>query len=514
MKKSEVLILFLFALLFSLPLFFTVFSTFPRLDSDYDAVLPVYQYIGNFIRLNHTLPSTIPFVGAGIPVIGDPISGIYNPLLLIPIIFFNVNVSIRLTIFFVIFFSGLSQFIFLRKFKISKFLSFWGAMIFMTSGVLVAAVAAGHITEKFLTLPAIPLFLLAALKNQVSFKKSLFISLILSYALYSGDLYMAWFFSIFIFFLETYFFVKQRKFRLRRIIYFLTIPLFACIFSLPTLYPFLTHVLPIMKRPTLINPFLGSIHALFFPLQFLIPFQVNFYDRPFFQKHIGFYYNWYEYYAFLGFFPVIFFKNSRKIIANTYFQMCLVLFIIGGLYLACAFFYSPFHWLFVAWNNNAVFRVPQRIAIPLTPVVIFACCLLANTWKNKATLFFICFASLLWTFAIGWYTFFYTFVSLPKEEKTFIDVFSNIDKDRKPVVDFVGKTQFFLSEKNISVTNYYYAWVDKKTPTFSSDKGELYMDVLQKGNSLYVLTPRKISLEKIGYKNMYSDGKNIIWQKE
>lgn len=512
MKKSEFFLIFLFAVIVVLPIFLNIQNTFPRLDTDYDAVLPLYQYVGAFVRSNHTLPAVIPFIGKGIPLFGDPINGIYNPLLLVPLIYFDINISIRITIFFIIFLSGLAQFIFLRKLKIPKVISTWGAMLYMTSGVLIAAVAAGHITEKFLTLPIIPLFLLHALNSQVKFKKYLYMSLSVSYAIYSGDLYMSWFFFIFIFSLETLFFIQFPKIRKKRLFYTTMVPLLSVLFSLPVLYPFYTVVLPIMRRPTIIDPFLGSIHALFFPLQFLIPFQVNFYDRPFFQKHLGFYYNWYEYYGFLGLFPIIFLKNFLKVIANKYTRRSIYLLAIGSLYLASAYFYSPFHWLFMIWNNNAVFRVPQRIVIPITPVVILIFCIFASSWRKKSSLYIIFFTSLLWTLIIDWHTFSYTFIPLPKGEAVLVKKFASIDVKKIPVVDFVGKTQYFLSVESIPIINYYYAWVNKSTPTVVTNKGIIILKNLQKERPRYILASRKISFSDIGYSIVYADGMNAIWE--
>lgn len=512
MRKNEILIIFLFALFFCLPIFLSIHNTFPRLDSDYDAVLPIYQYIGSFIRTHHAFPSSIPFVGTGITIIGDPANGILNPLLFFPLIFFDINISIRLTVLFVIFFSGLAMLYLLKKEKLSNYISYWGAFLYMTSGALIASIAAGHITEKFLVYPIYPLFFLTSLDGKMSIKKACIIGLLIAVGVYSGDLYSVWFCMILLFSIQLFYTLYNRDMWWKRILFIICVNICFLFFASPKLYFFLKDVLPIMRRHADISPFLGSIHAWFLPLQFLTPFQVSFYDRPFFQRHIGFYFNWYEYFGFLGFFPIIFFKNIQGLLKNKKIVLLLFLIFVGCLYLASAFFYSPFHWLFTYIKFVDVFRVPQRIVGPLSSIVVLLFCLIASKWKNKKTQLPLLMASILATVACGWYIFSYTFVPVHKEEIAFANEVARIDTTHAPVVNF-ATSQYLLTERDIPIINYYYAWVPKNTPLLASEKGIPNIKKIVELNPKYILSQNTTSFGEFGYKQVYKESSRSIWEK-
>ncbi|HEX7041976.1 MAG TPA: hypothetical protein VF189_01890 [Patescibacteria group bacterium] len=512
MRKVFVALL-LFDILFCLPFFLNISTTFPRLYSDYDAILPIYQYIGTYFRLHHAFPSIIPFVAGGIPILGDPVTGIFNPLTTLPLIFFDVNISIRITFFLVILFSGITMYFFLQKIKVSKVLQYWGSFLYMSSGIIVACISAGHITEKFLSIPLIPLLFLLELDKEVTIKKTFFVGLVIAATIYCGDIYGTWFFFIFLFLIEGFYFFKYSNFRFKRIISFLGVGIIFLIFSSPLIYPFVTNVLPIMRRPTYVNPFLGSIHFFLLPLQFIMPLQINFYDRPFFQRHLGFYYNWYEYYGFLGFFPIFFFKNIKKVLRDVRIQLLLILILAGSLYLSSGFIYSPFHWIFTFWKGSNVFRVPQRIVIPLTPVVIALFCLLAMKWKKKVSLYTILSLSILWTVGVGWFTFSQTFVPQNQELLNFVNKFAKIDTDHAEVANFLPFTQYYITENGIPIHNYYYAWVPKTTLQIDTHEGAIYKDAIVKAKIKYILSTDKKNFSDMGYKKVMKYKEYIVWAK-
>jgi len=513
LKKGEVIFLFLFALLFCLPIFLTTGSTFPRLDSDFDAELPIYQYIGQYIRINHSLPSSIPFVSSGIPFLGNPINGFFNPLIAIPLILFNINIAIRITFFLVVFTSGLTMFWVLKNIKIKENIQYFGSILYMTSGGLIATIAAGHITEKLLIFPIIPIFFFFITSPKLSFNKMLLTSILISFTVFSGDLYMTWFFFIFLFSATIWWIFREKEEKLKRLTYFLTtFPIFLFV-TFPVLYPFFVKVLPEMYRPTEINPFIGSIHTIFLPLQFLMPLQVNFYDRPFFERLFGFHYNWYEYYGFVGFFSVVFFKNIGKVIKDERFRLLLVLLLVGSLYLSSKYVYSPFHYIFEFIKSTDVFRVPQRIVVPLTSIIVMLVAILASSWKRQFSLNVLFTLSIIWTFSIGWFTFSNTFVPIHKENLIFAKKVAEIDSKKLAVVNFGATNQIFLTERNIPILNYYYAWIPKSAPRFITLNGKIDLDVTKKIRPAFILSGHKIDITNFGYTLTYQQGNKQIWQK-
>ncbi|HYK08744.1 MAG TPA: hypothetical protein VEW42_04580, partial [Candidatus Eisenbacteria bacterium] len=181
------------------------------------------------------------------------------------------------------------------------------------------------------------------------------------------------------------------------------------------------------------------------------------------------------------------------------------------LYVASAYFYSPFHWIFVLWKIH-IFRVPQRIVIPLTSVVITLFVLCAHVWKRKKTLYVICIASLVWTWSVGWFTFSYTFVVPKKSDREFAKLVAKIDSSHSPVINIGTIPNFYLTQENIPILNYYYAWVPKNTPTFTYEDGKIHKEVVAKVRPLYVLVPLSTSLEDIEYSLSFHNNKYALWK--
>jgi len=85
----ELLFLVVIAILFYSSLFWDTRLLSLHLWSDYDAVLPIEHYIFWYFNINHKIPLWNPYVGAGIPVIGDSLSLIINPIYFLLLILFN-----------------------------------------------------------------------------------------------------------------------------------------------------------------------------------------------------------------------------------------------------------------------------------------------------------------------------------------------------------------------------------------------------------------------------------------
>jgi len=512
MKRIEIATIFIFSLVFCLPIFFKISQTFPRLDSDYNAVLGIYEYIGQYVRAHFVIPSIIPFVTTGIPVIGDPLNAILDPFFSIPIILFGVNAGLRLTILINALLSGIGMFVFLKSLRTSKFMQFAGSLLYLSSGPFIASVSAGHITEKFLAYPLIPIFFMLAIKEKLGSKSSIGLSILLGAAIYFGDFYMVWFLVLFLLVIRGYYVCIQKKF-LEEVVNVVSIFIYSLAFVSPKLYFFVRDVLPIMQRTNIVNPFLGSIHFFLFPLQFLVPFQVNFYDRPFFQRHLGFYYNWYEYYAFIGLLPVVFLKNIKGIFKDKYVKIFAILLFVGALYLANGYWYSPFHYLFLLVKQVDVFRVPQRVVIPLTSITIALLCLCADTWRNKRFVYGIFTISIFWTFSIGWLAFFRTFVPISQDEIIFTNIVERINSKHAAVLIVDAGSEYLLSKKGIPVINYYYGWVPRNTPIIFTKEGQLQKDVIAKTEAKYILSTKNYTFDDLGYQEIGGNKNEIVWAK-
>lgn len=508
--KKTIFILFLWTVIICLPFLLNSLTTLPRLDSDYDWFLALYGYLGAYVRHFHAFPTSIPFIGSGISVIGDPLNGILNPLLFIPVVLLPINIAVRVIIFLVIFFAGFSMYYFLKSITVTKLLQYFGALLYMTSGSVIAAISAGHITEKFLSIPFIPLFLKILFDKKTSMRKNCLLGFCIAAVMYSGDFYMAWFLYIFLLSIAIYRFIQEKSFLRTKEVAF-TI-LFSLLFASPKLYALYILVLPVMVRYFPVEPFRGSIHAFLLPLQFLVPLQVTFYDKPFFQKHLGFYYNWYEYYGFIGIFCFIFFKNIKKVLRQDTVLMMSFLIVIGSLYLASAFWYSPFHWLFIFWHGPTVFRVPQRIIVPLTPVVIGLLCILGSTWNNKKTLILICIASLFFNVSIAWLTFSHTFISIPGNEQKIARSFANVYKKGDKVVVLAPKMLFFLTEQGVSILNFYYGWTTRGSATFLSENGHISLNLVLNSKPNYIFATTE-NFSSSDYTNYLHKDTITVWKK-
>lgn len=518
MTKRILLVIILYALLFCLPVFLHINLTFPNLLSDYDSNLPIYTYIVSFIWQFHAIPHSIPVVASGIPFWGDPLNSFLNPLFSLPLLIWGINGGLRVSVLFCVIFSGISMLYLLKEWKMGSFLRVTGALLYMSAGTFIAQVSAGHI-EKFLVYPFVPLLLLFSMTNVFSLRKTILVAGVITATVYSGDLYNTWFFLLFFFCIRLFYLVKEKKIA-DFLLSILVVPLFL-LFSLLKLYPFLTETLPMMKRFFPIHPTQGSIHAFLLPLQFLVPFQVNFYDRPFFQRHLGFYFNWYEYYAFITPFPFLFLGKIKPLLRDIRVQALLFLLTIGSLYLSLAYIYSPFFYFVKILGDFAYFRVPQRIILPLTSVVIALLLLCAQEWikekRIRVAARWIMIGSIVWTTLVGWKTLTDTFRINNYSQK---DLIARMPFEKETTVaTFALPSQLFLVQRGFGVSNYYYGWVPKNTETYvREEKNNVVINFskLVGKNPTYIVVSNtyKKDLSTYGY-TLYGKNDTIsIWKKD
>lgn len=482
-------------------LFFTWRQSF-RLDTDYDSNFPVYGSVFSQTPLT------------GISVWGDPLSAIWNPLFSIPVLTLGTEYGFRVTIVFVIMLSALAMWWLLRSLHIPSKVQLWGSLIYASSGTLAARIAAGHI-EKVLSYSLVPIFLLALLQ-----KRGTLAGLVSALAFLSGDVYLVWFFVVFWFASLLWRWIVEQDTGIRLVIDLLKFALICAFVSTPKLIPFIRDVVPTMVRFFPIHFAEGSIHVLLTPLAFVVPWQTAFYDRPFFQRILGFHYNWYEYYAFVSPLPLVF-CWQKKIRNQTIVRFLLFLLMVGALYVSLGYVYSPFYWIFRMIPAIQAFRVPQRIFFPMTTIVIVFFALAADSWFAQHTKrvwqwfgLMIMGGSLLWTSMVFAKTFTQSFENPRVLEESVSRHLRSSDRSPFAVADFVCCMQTFLIREKIGIVNYYYGWRPASSPNFiKSDGNGFDYSPLRLIRPKYIIAKAGESFEVYGY-IPYITSKTIqVWKK-
>ncbi len=407
----SILILFLVSILYVGSVFLATQGETFRLDSDYDSNFPIISYVVDTIRNEKRFPLWNPYVATGIFVLGDPLSGVtYLPYLL-PMLAFGVPEGWWVVITLHLFLAGMFMWMFLQK---SKY-ALWGGLLYMGAGAFAARVAAGHI-EKVLSYPWYPLFLLFLLRPS----SGAALGAIMGIVFLTGDVYGLLFMGIWYGVVRVIGGIKGIR---------VTIAAFVVVSAIK-LVPFIREVLPVMERFSLFDAARGSIPAWLSWLPFVMPWGVEFYDRPLMQRFFGFWYNWYEYYAFIGL-PVVFLVWLPSITKRREVKILLILLAVGLAYAARGYVYSPWYGLtpLLEW-----FRVPQRMYGALTSVVVAL--IVTSLKKNTSRV-------------LPWGMLFVTFIV------------SGYQMTRAFEPPRSCCTQFHLVREKIRVINYYYGWLPK-----------------------------------------------------
>lgn len=418
----NILLIFLVSIFYIGSVFLATQGKTFRLDSDYDSNLPIIFYVVDTIRNEKRFPLWNPYVGTGISVLGDPLSGVtYLPYLL-PMLVFGVPEGLWIVIWFHAFLAGLFMWWFIKRSHLARLqgetLEVWGGLLYMGAGTFAARVAAGHI-EKVLSYPWYPLFLLFLLKEH-----NIAVGVIMGIVFLTGDVYGLLFMGIFYGVIGVIRGIRE----IRKIaIMFLGFVIVAGV----KLVPFIREVLPVMERFSLFDAARGSIPVWLSWLPFVMPWGVEFYDRPILQRLFGFWYNWYEYYAFIGL-PVVFLVWLPRVVKKREVKILLILLAVGITFAARGYIYSPWYPLapLLEW-----FRAPQRMYGALTSVVI---ALIVVSLKNKMS------PGMLWGMLLVTF-----FVSGYQMTRAF-------EKPRTCC------TQLDQIREKIRVIDYYYGWTGKK----------------------------------------------------
>lgn len=452
-------------------------SYYFRLDTDYNVVIPMAEFAIQAVKNPSVFLTWNPYIGLGRPVLGDPSSLLFSPWFMPWFLLFGSVNGLRVIMALTVLSSGFTMWMFLSTFTFHTRIVQWGALLYGTSGALAAMFASGHI-EKFPTYALSPIVFYLMLKKSFMVSRSLLVGLIYATLFFSVDFYGIWFFSLFWIVFRIYDVIVKKRTIFHVCLEGISIYGMFVIVSLPKLIPFIRDVLPHFDRQLTINPYMGSVHAWFLPLSYIIPWQVMFYDRPFLQKILGFRFNWYEYYAFItpiSFVPLIAIRSVLKKPIVIYVLLSLML---GAFYLSLTYAYSPFYYLFHAIPFARSFRVPQRIVVPLlVPLILLLSICFNELLKRYKTmkhvlLFVICFSSLAWTFSMSYQTMKTAFSPNRTIEESVAQEIRKKDSGSFFVVNFACCMQPYLLAHSIPILNYYYGWTPVGAPTFKTPNGE------------------------------------------
>jgi len=512
--KKELFLVFISALLFVVPVLWVTRNLELRLDTDYDAHLPVYEYIIDEIRVAHKIPSKNPYIATGLPVAGDPLSQIFNPLFMAPLIFLGVEQGMRIVFVVIVLLSGLAMWKLLAGFGISGLPRIWGAVLYEVSGAISARISAGHV-EKFFSFALIPLFFWSVLRSGISMKKIIIASCAIAGLFYSGDFYSIWMVTILFVCARVFWLVRKKTSIGSEIISVIRIVSLSLFLVMPKLIPFL-QARNSFERFFPIHPMEGSIHFFLTPLTYIIPVGSFFYDRPFFQRTLGFHYNWYEYFNFIS--PVAFMLlfsilRVKKVLVS----LLLLLLCIGSLYVSMKFTYSPFYWLVRFIPTLGVFRVPQRMLAVTIPLVILLLTLCAASWqktiKTQWLLLLIFVSSIIWSTIVSQRILLGSFEHERIEEQFVARELRRRDSSNFYVANFVCCIQKFFMRERIANINYYYAWRPRSAPDFINQNASGFnYSPLASVRPTYIIAPKSEDFSVYVYKPFFETTKARVWK--
>jgi hypothetical protein len=272
--------------------------------NDLPGAVSDYIYIKESLLTFHTFPQWDFFIGTGIPIVNDPLTRFYNPLVFIPVLIFPFVFAIKTVYFLCILLSGIFFLILSRYLKIEKLFGLLLSLTFMSSGFLIARIVGGHF-EWVLAYPLIPLFYLFLLI--LLDKKNIFwtgiLSLIISLFIFSGNIYVG-FYSLMILLLIIFFIIFKLfseeiilKDLIKQIFYLMLCFVFFLLFSALKVIPVLELFQSTTNRS--FDPFLGSQNIFSIVYNFFLPSQALFKYLNL-DSFLSTPYYWWESFAYIG----------------------------------------------------------------------------------------------------------------------------------------------------------------------------------------------------------------------
>lgn len=494
-------------------IFFGIGTMVPRRDSDYDQILTLYSSIKNEI-FSGNLPIINKYFFSGIPFIGDPTASLFNWILLPIFLLFPVNDAAKISIAIIILLSTFVMYVVLLALGIKRETRLFGSLLYATSGGIVARIAAGHLQVASCFI-IFPLFLWILFSNKALFYRSIAYGLLMALLLLFSDFYLPYHFIILTFPIWLYM-LGTKKIAMGKKFAYLCFTALA--FLLPTglfFYNFFYVVYPQMQRYFPIDSVAGSIHLPITIFSYFNPFGVTWYDRPSLQKILGYHFNWYEYYVFLS--PTLLLLLQKKLFSKEHMYLSII-FLLGILYVANAYVYSPFYWLTHFFTFFSSFRVPQRILMPLSIFVVYFFIALYqkalqtySTKKNLIIIFTVLTISI--QMVINGLQVVQGFEPERVDNKKIAEVLRQKDSDNFSVAVFVCCMQQYLVEQKIPVVNMYYSWVPKKVGSFLDAQTLGYnFEPLRRVKPKYVIGKATDNFTAYSYELFYVIDDKTLWK--
>ncbi|OGG03757.1 hypothetical protein A2Z33_04690 [Candidatus Gottesmanbacteria bacterium RBG_16_52_11] len=519
--RTELLLLAGYILAFTLPVILSSVGQDFVYASDFYAMIPVYSFAADFIRSHWSIPVWNPYTGTGMPVIGDPLSGVLNPFLMIPVILFGTAIGLRLVLAEVILLSGFAMWQLLKGMRITGWPRVWGSMLYASSGVVVGRIASGQL-EQIFAFPTIPILILAAIQIRLSARQIAAASAALAFMLYAGAVYHVWHGLIIFGAARFYVFLTEPRERGRTAASFLLVIGGFIALGSVKLYDFMIRTLPLFVR-TIPDSRLGSLHFPFSLIPFLVPWRVSFYQREPFISFFNFHYFWHEYFAYISPFPFLLAGACIPLLRKRTVRIMLFLIFVAVLYIANGYPYSPFYWLAELVPQVMVFRTPMRMYMPLTVLVVAFLGVCARRIfspgmprKIKSGAAGIMLLSLISVMPVAYNTFRRSFEPANSEYREVARELRSRDGGDYYVATLMCCIQGYMVEEGIPVINYYYGWTPKGSALLSMPDGtSINREELERTRPKYVVTLSTMKdMSAYRYGLFFRRGTTIVWKTE
>lgn len=439
----------LFSILFLLSFLYKV-NIFPNNDLAGNVVPLLYlkDTLGSF-----QFPLWNPYVHQGIPVIADPLYGIYNPLVTLPILFLPITYAVKAIYVLSVLLACVSMFFLLRFFKISTLFSIFISLTYASCSYISGRILAGHL-EKVVSYGLIPLFFLCFFKTirEKNIMWAGLTALVVVLILFSGDLYGAMYACSCLLGGYLVYLWKDK----RVLLYIIASFVLFIVFSSIKLLPMLELQSYLLKTK---EPFLGSqnpisiLYYLFFPFNFIVSRIVP--VKIFLPQSYG----WWESICFIGPFSIIGILYIGRKLTKSKDSLILLLAVIFVLFLLLsmpAFPLNPIHILINNIEFLAFFHVPSRVFIFMTIPVLIGFGLFLSTYKHHKMAIIIVLVNLLLVVVYSQY------ILLTKE-------FGGIREEYKTlVIRNKANQKYFLKNKELGEIPFVFAYENKTFPIRSN----------------------------------------------
>ncbi len=376
MNKKTLLLFLIFAFIFSVQF---IFNPNFFVNNDLNGNIVPLLHFKQSILTYHQFPLWNTYINQGIPSVADPLYGIYNPLVSIPILLLPYEIAIKIMYLLAIFLSCISMYMLLKLYKVSSLVSSIIAITYASGTYISSRINAGHL-EKIISFPLLPLLLFSLIKltQEKNILWSGITAIILSLILFSGDIYNAQYYlysiaSIFLLFL-----FKDRKTSLYLMLSVILFFLFSSI-----------KILPMLQLPDYISkikePFVGGLNLISLTYNLFLPVDpifLNLFSTSDYSTGFG----WWESLSFIGPFSalgLLYILKSSFSKIDTEKLIIIILSILFLLLSAPDSLLNPYHYLISNVETLKFFHVPSRILALWGMIILLFFGIFLDKFKDK-----------------------------------------------------------------------------------------------------------------------------------